>query len=122
MRVCVWMLILSVRGEMQEADGAVDDDMHHVESKDDMFVDANDDMQENQFQEFDNGTQDQNDDVASSSSLDDLQALRAMLHKTAADKESNATQYKVQILSLIANTFIITDFKINFQFSMCACV
>ncbi|KAJ9176261.1 hypothetical protein P3X46_011596 [Hevea brasiliensis] len=38
---------------------AVSEQIHHVESKEDMFVDATDDMQDNQFQEMDNGdTQD----------------------------------------------------------------
>ena len=37
--------------------------MSHVESKEEMFVDANEDMQENQFQEIDtdNGTQEDDD-------------------------------------------------------------
>lgn len=74
-------------------------DMHHVESKEDMFEDATDDIEENQFQEIvDNATQ-LEDHGASSPSID---VLEAILDKTLQEKQSLSTELKVPFfLSLI---------------------
>ena len=74
-------------------------DMHHVESKEDIFEDATDDIEENQFQEIvDNATQLQ-DHGASSPSID---VLKAILDKTLQEKQTLSTELKVPFfLSLI---------------------
>ncbi|KAJ8758842.1 hypothetical protein K2173_002621 [Erythroxylum novogranatense] len=59
--------------------------MRHVESKEDMFEDATDDMQENQFHETENVAQ---IDTVS------VDKMRELLEKTVAEKESVVREFK----------------------------
>ncbi|KAJ6323571.1 hypothetical protein OIU76_010969 [Salix suchowensis] len=79
-------------------------EMHHVESKEDMFEDATDDIEENQFQEIvDNATQLQ-DHGASSPSID---VLKAILDKTLQEKQTLSTELKEERESIAREVSIL---------------
>jgi hypothetical protein len=67
-------------------------EMRHVESKEDMFEDATDDIEENQFQEIVDDATLLQEHATSSPSIDELKAI---LDKTLQEKQTLSTELKV---------------------------
>jgi len=87
---CILLLLLLFEGErkcVQEGG-----EMRHVESKEDMFEDATDDIEENQFQEIVDDATLLQEHAASSPSIDELKAI---LDKTLQEKQTLSTELKV---------------------------
>jgi len=91
---CILLLLLLFEGErkcVQEGG-----EMRHVESKEDMFEDATDDIEENQFQEIVDDATLLQEHAASSPSIDELKAI---LDKTLQEKQTLSTELKVLFFS-----------------------
>jgi hypothetical protein len=87
---CILLLLLLFEGErkcVQEGG-----EMRHVESKEDMFEDATDDIEENQFQEIVDDATLLQEHATSSPSIDELKAI---LDKTLQEKQTLSTELKV---------------------------
>lgn len=83
-------------------------EMRHVESKEDMFEDATDDIEENQFQEIVDDATLLQEHAASSPSIDELKAI---LDKTLQEKQTLSTELKV----LFFFSFFFSIFSIPFD-------
>jgi hypothetical protein len=83
-------------------------EMRHVESKEDMFEDATDDIEENQFQEIVDDATLLQEHAASSPSIDELKAI---LDKTLQEKQTLSTELKV----LFFFSFFFFIFSIPFD-------
>jgi hypothetical protein len=103
---CILLLLLLFEGErkcVQEGG-----EMRHVESKEDMFEDATDDIEENQFQEIVDDATLLQEHAASSPSIDELKAI---LDKTLQEKQTLSTELKV----LFFFSFFFFIFSIPFD-------
>lgn len=84
--VCIIVFMCPSACMQEEDEGG--EKINHVESKEDMFEDATDDMDSN-------GTQQDQDYDAPSSSLDEFEGVKTLLDKTVKEKESIANEFKV---------------------------
>lgn len=79
-------------------------EMRHVESKEDMFEDATDDIEENQFQEIVDDATLLQEHAASSPSIDELKAI---LDKTLQEKQTLSTELKEERESIAREVSIL---------------
>lgn len=79
-------------------------EMRHVESKEDMFEDATDDIEENQFQEIVDDATLLQEHATSSPSIDELKAI---LDKTLQEKQTLSTELKEERESIAREVSIL---------------